>query len=204
LNQTNYVLAKVDRNTKLKTLGKRIVKEKEWYAAPTLEKLLLATLSKQDLKDLRPEYRRRLEIMLRTKMGQSQAEICAALRCSQDTARYWMSIAQTGQIHNVYNQPIGRPKTVNQKYLDRLKELVTHSPRDYGYPFKRWTARWLSKHLAKEFKIEVSDRHINRLLKQMGLSTRGENNQPAQPSWNNNSGITIADLEPSLSVEFDE
>jgi transposase len=184
-------------------LGKIVVKEKDWYAAPTLEKLLLATLSKQDLKDLRPEYRRRLEIMLRTKMGQSQAEICAALRCSQDTARYWMSIAQTGQIHNVYNQPIGRPKIVNQQYLDRLKELVTHSPRDYGYPFKRWTARWLSKHLAKEFKIEVSDRHINRLLKQMGLSTRGENPQPTQTAWSNG-GIKIADLEPSLSVEFDE
>jgi len=57
---------------------------------------------------------------------------------------------------------------VNDQYLERLKELVSHSPRDYGYPFQRWTAQWLSKHL-KEFGIEVSDRHINRLLK-VGLS----------------------------------
>jgi transposase len=70
------------------------------------------------------------------------------------------------------DQPIGRPKTINDQYLDRLKELVTHSPRDYGYPFQRWTAQWLKRHLAREMGMEVSDRHVNRLLKQMGLSTR--------------------------------
>jgi hypothetical protein len=30
---------------------------------------------------------------------------------------------------------------------------------------------WLKKHLAKEFGIEISDRHLKRILKQMGLST---------------------------------
>jgi len=40
-------------------------------------------------------------------------------------------------------------------YLGRLKELVSHSPREYGYPFQRWTAQWLGKHLAKELGIKV-------------------------------------------------
>jgi transposase len=187
-------------------LGTIAVKQQDRDIAPELEneleKLILATLSQQDL---RPEHRRRLEIVLRTEMGQSQAEICAALGCSQDTARYWMSVAQTGQIHNVYNHPIGRPKTVNQQYLDRLQELVSHSPQDYGYSFKRWTAQWLRKHLAKELGIEVSDRHINRLLKQMGLSTRKKNKRSTKPSWRKKgSRIIIADLDRSSSVEFDK
>ncbi len=71
--------------------------------------------------DLRPEYRRRIEIMLRADAGQSQAQICEALLCSQETARYWIAIAQTGQAHHWNDRPMGRPKTVNQQYLTRLK-----------------------------------------------------------------------------------
>lgn len=56
--------------------------------------------------------------------------------------------------------------------MQRLKELVSHDPREFGYPFRRWTARWLNQHLSRELEVMVSDRHINRLLKQMGLSTR--------------------------------
>jgi transposase len=144
--------------------------------------------------NLNPQYRRRLEIVLRTNMGQSQSEICAAVKCSEDTARYWMLMAQTGKAYERLDLPIGRPKIVNEDYLDRLRELVTCTPEDYGYSFKRWTANWLAKHLNEEFGIEVSDRHINRLLKQMGLSTRDSlpnkctNNKP----WRK--GITIDDL----------
>jgi transposase len=66
---------------------------------------------------------------------------------------------------------VGRPKTINHEYVSRLKELVSHSPRSSGYPSDRWTASLLSQHLANEFQIEISDRHINRLLKEMGLAT---------------------------------
>ena len=122
--------------------------------------------------EIREEYRRRIEIMLLADGGQSQAQICQIVGCSSETARYWSAIAQSGQAHNWDTQPMGRPKTVNEKYLERLKELVSHSPCKYGYPFQRWTAQWLGKHLVKELDIEISHCHINRLLKQMGLSTR--------------------------------
>jgi transposase len=131
------------------------------------EKLILEALSQ----DLRPEHRRRLEIIVRTEMGQSQAEICAALGCSPETARYWMTIAKTEQALDCYNRPIGRPKIISDRYLERLKELVTQDPEYYGYSFGCWTAQRLGEHLANELGIEVSICHINRLLKQMGLST---------------------------------
>lgn len=168
---------------------------------PLVRKLLL----KAAQTELRPEYRRRLEIMLRTDMGQSQRQICAELGCSPDTARYWITMAKTENSHHWNDHPIGRPKTVNDEYLNRLKELVSHSPKEYGYSFGRWTAQWLSKHLAKELGIEISDRHINRLLKQMGLSTRQRHEQASNTSNQLNtkvSGITISDLEPSKVPEF--
>jgi transposase len=92
------------------------------------------------------------------------------------------------QYQEVWNQqPVGRPKTINDQYLDRLKELVSHSPKQFGYPFDRWTAQWLRKHLLQETGVAISDRHINRLLKQMGLSTRARIHRA-------NFGITIDDL----------
>ena len=166
---------------------------------PFQHKLLLKSLQA----DLRPEYRRRIEIMLLADTGQSQARICKALGCSQEMARYWIEIARSGQAHHWSDRPMGRPKTVNEQYLARLKELVSHSPREYDYSFQRWTAQWLSKHLAKELGIKVSDCHINRLLKEMGLSTR-QRRESAQlgTDGTKDSNITIRDLQSSPDPNF--
>jgi transposase len=162
-------------------------------------KLLLENLQA----NLRPEYRRRIGIMLLADMGHSQAQICEALGCATETARYWIAMAQAGRAHNWNDHLIGRPKTVNEQYLERLKELVSHSPREYGYSFRCWTAKWLSKHLAKEFGIELSDRHINRLLSQMGLSTRPRRSSAEKGTdGTKDSGITISDLPSSSPPGF--
>ena len=171
--------------------------------SPFQQKLLQEKLKT----NLRPEYRRRIEIMLLADRGHSQTQICAALNCSHETARYWTYIAQTGEAHKWKELPIGRPKTVNEKYLNRLQDLVSQSPQDYGYAFKRWTANWLSKHLAKELGIEVSERHVNRLLKQMGLSTRrsGSLQQANEGKTSSKSNIVIRNLQgnkPPQAVSF--
>lgn len=166
--------------------------------SPFQQKLLQEKLKT----NLRPEYRRRIEIMLLADRGHSQTQICSALNCSHETARYWTHIARSGDAHKWKDLPIGRPKTVNEEYLNRLEDLVNKSPRDFGYAFRRWTANWLSKHLAQELGIEVSERHVNRLLKKMGLSTR----QPLQEekssqsvstrkSEKNSSNIIIGNLQ---------
>ncbi|NEO75521.1 helix-turn-helix domain-containing protein [Moorena sp. SIO4G3] len=152
--------------------------------------------------DLPQHYRQRIEIMLLADDGNSQIEICQTLGCCPATARHWILMARTGMAHNWQNNPIGRPKAVNQEHLERLKELVSQSPKEFGYPFRRWTANWLSKHLAQEFGIEVSDRHISRLLKQMGLSTKGkprnpesnttENDTPSKDKASNTSSDRVA------------
>lgn len=172
---------------------------------PVQEKLLSPfqqKLLQEKLKtNLRPEYKRRIEIMLLADRGHSQTQICAALNCSHETARYWTYIAQSGEAHKWKELPIGRPKTVNEKYLNRLRDLVSSSPRDFGYAFRRWTANWLSKHLADELGIEVSERHVNRLLKQMGLSTRQSRSsttsreQKKELRKSNHSNIVIRNLQ---------
>jgi transposase len=172
------------------------------FLTPFQRKALLKNLQA----NLQPEYRRRIEIMLLADKGKSQSQICEILSCSQEMARYWIGVAEAGLAHKWNERPIGRPKTVNDQYIERLKELVSNSPREYGYAFSCWTAQWLSKHLANEFGIAITDRHVNRLLKKMGLSTKRKNSCPQETDKNKDTGITICDLqsnsEPSLHWSF--
>lgn len=150
--------------------GSDATKTKGKLLSPFQRKLLEQSLANRNL---RSEYVRRIKIMLLADEDYSRTEICQMLNCSQETARHWTFVAQTGQAHKWEELSIGRPKRINAEYLARLKELVVHySPKDCGYSFNRWTAHWLSKHLENELGISISDRHINRLLKNMGLSTR--------------------------------
>jgi putative transposase len=177
------------------------VEKQGQYLTPFQRKLLQKSL--QD--DLPEQYRQRIEIMLLADEGKSQAQICQVLGCSQGTARHWITLAQAGQAHNWSAFPIGRPKTVNDQYLERLKELVRHSPRDYGYPFGRWTGQWLSKHLGKELGISLSDRNINLLLKKMGLSTRPKSDPAPEITDSDStkdSRITIRDLQSSCEPDL--
>ena len=79
---------------------------------------------------------------------------------------------------------------------------MSNSPRDYGYSFKSWTALWLSRHLSKELGIDICARHVNRLLKKMGLSTRkrSENNNINSEN-NHDTSIKIYELQSRYQAE---
>lgn len=161
------------------------------YLTAFQHQLLLRHLESSEL---RTEYRQRIEIMLLADVGRSQAQVCEALGCAQETARYWMTMAQSRQAHLWDERPMGRPKKVSEPYLQRLKELVSHSPKDYGYAFNQWTGQWLAKHLAKELKIELSSCHVNRLLKQMGLSTRSRPSVNDGTELSSSAALVVRDL----------
>jgi transposase len=178
------------------------------YEAQDLTSILAEILPENLFKNLDHRHRRRLEIILRSHLGQSQVEICSALGCSKDMARYWMAIANRPASDSWQDTCIGRPKMVNDEYLQRLRELVTSSPKEHGYAFKRWTAKCLSQHLSAELGIQISDRHVNRLLKQMGLSTRDSQHQtkPEEDSSSKSAParIRIQDLSPSASSQLND
>ena len=160
----------------------------------------------------------RIQIMLLADEGQTQTQICQELGCCQATARHWIAQAKNSQAHNWKSNPIGRPTLVDEQYLQRLKFLVNKSPqevkvpnREYQYPFERWTAKKLSQHLDAELGINVTPQHLNRLLKQMGLSTRSSphcltKSKPVRESEPEDSteSIQISDLDSVLISDASE
>jgi len=171
------------------------------YLTPFQRKLLEKNLQSES----REKYCQRIQIILLVDEGKKQAEICKILGCSPATASRWINFTKMGQAHLWQESKIGRPKVADEQILDRLKELVNQSPGNYGYSFKRWTAGWLSKHLEKEFGQTVSDRRINQLLKEMGLSTRPKSlitKETSNKNFNNNR-VAISDLQPDIGAKSD-
>ena len=151
--------------------------------------------------ELTAKQRQRIQIMLLADEGKTQAQICQELGCCQATARHWIAMARNNQAHNWRSNPIGRPTLVHEDYLQRLKQLVTKSPQevnvpnqDYQYSFRRWTAQKLSQHLHAEFGVKITPQHLNRLLKNMGLSTRTKS-APETESNCSSKGIKISNLD---------
>jgi transposase len=140
------------------------VEHQNLYFSDTQRQLLIASLQNNGIPSLNQQ---RIRILLLTDEGKTQTEICRELGCSPSTARHWMHMARTGMAHLWQDFPRGRPKIVTDTYLKRLQELLNENPRDYKYPFRRWTADWLRKHLASELGIEISLRHFKRLLKEV-------------------------------------
>ncbi|MFM2311225.1 MAG: hypothetical protein RLZZ04_501 [Cyanobacteriota bacterium] len=176
------------------------------YLTVFQRKLLQKSLQRK----LTDKESQRIQIMLLADEGENQVQICQQLGCCQATARHWITMAKTNQAHHWQSNPIGRPTLVDEEYLQRLKQLVTTSPqainvpnKDYQYPFKRWTAQKLSQHLQAELGIKVTPQHLNRLLKQMGLSTRPKPTLETE-SDSAREGIQIGNLDTVSMLDTSE
>jgi transposase len=143
--------------------------------------------------DLHQQLQQRIKIMLLADEGKTQSEICRLLGCSTATAGHWILLAKAQMAHQFTDIPRGRPKLANDGYKKRLQELIQSNPTEHGYGFRRWTAQWLSEHLAKELGITVSARHVSRLIKEIESSTLSQTNT-LEPEIQG-SRITIHNLE---------
>lgn len=72
----------------------------------------------------------------------------------------------------------GQPALSNPSYRQHLQAIATVSPRQLGYPFRRWTISWLSYHLSHECGIQLSDRQIGQALRQLGIYIQSTNTSP--------------------------
>jgi len=108
----------------------------------------------------------RIEIAPASRRRNAESTNCQSLEVFSRDCAYWITLARAGQAHNW-----DAFRLVDRMLMTNIwsgcEELVSHSPRDYGYPFQRWTARW---HLAKIPALRSAIAAV--LLKEMGLSTR--------------------------------
>jgi transposase len=160
-------------------------------------------LQRQLQENLPSVYQQRLNIMLLSDSGMNQSQICEQLGCSAATASHWIHIAKVGMAHQWQDCQMGRPKFINEQYVTRLGQLLQSSPRDFEYPFHRWTIKWLAIHLEKELGIALSERHLKRIMKQLNLSTVKKKSTPEVEANNHKivSHLVISDVDVSAFTE---
>lgn len=82
----------------------------------------------------------------------------------------------------------------HQSHCQQLHAIANASPRQLGYPFRRWTVRWLNYHLSNEYGIHLSDRQVCQMLQQLGISIETANTSP-QDWMPASSRVIVGDLE---------
>lgn len=152
-------------------------------------KQLQELLQKQNLSKVNHQC---IKIMLLADQGKSQTEICQILGCSTATASRWILLAKSGKAHQWQKHLRGRPKKINERHLERLHQLLTENPQNYGYDYDCWSGQRLSKQLKREFGIKVTGQHINRLLKE--VSEQKKKLEKPEKKALSNSRLIIKDL----------
>ena len=131
-----------------------------------LESLLIIFSENQQVPNVRKTKRQitRIRIMLLADEGKSQTEISQELKCSQATARHWISVAKSGDMKQWQENVAGPHYKLTDEHIKYLKYLVVCSPREFGYSFDKWTGGYLSKELNQKFDIAVNKHLVNRYL----------------------------------------
>lgn len=109
----------------------------------------------------------RIQIILLADEGKSQTEICQELKCSQATARHWISMSKSGDVKQWQENVAGPHQKLTSEHIQYLKYLVVRSPREFGYSLEKWTGSSLGEELRKKFGIPASRHLVNRYLKKI-------------------------------------
>jgi transposase len=113
------------------------------------------------------EYRREQAWTLK-QQGWKQKDIAAALGVSEGAVSQWMVRGRLGELA-ARPAPGKRPK-LSQADKAALVELVQGGAVAAGFEGEVWTAGRVRQVIAQRFGVQYSERHVGRLLRQLGLT----------------------------------
>jgi transposase len=94
----------------------------------------------------------------------------------------WIHRLNEGGVDALLDKPkAGRPRSLDQEKLDRIKELVLNdTPGNYGFESATWTGHLLITWISKEFGVTYQKAQIYNILDDLGLSfQKGKGIYPA-------------------------
>lgn len=116
---------------------------------------------------------RRAQMIRMSSQGDRAAEIAAAWGLNaQSVLRILRRFNREGMDCLRDKPRSGRPPKTTQRYVAILKQAVSGSPRDLGYPFSSWTLGRLREHLAQECGILLHPAYLSRLMARHGIVYR--------------------------------
>ncbi len=115
---------------------------------------------------------RRLKAWEMYQNGISQVEIARELGVTRGAVSQWMKTAREegGPNALVRKAATGRPSRISPEDLEKLSQMLTDSPRDYGFEADRWSNARVADLIAQKFSVTYHPVHVARLLKKIKSS----------------------------------
>jgi transposase len=135
----------------------------------------------QKLRRLRKEaeadgaYRvaRRIHAILLNDDGLSSGDIAHVLAAPRSKVSQWLGdYEQFGLEALLEGQRSGRPAQLNPAQQQQLEDIIESGPQAYGFLSGVWNAPMVTRVLEEEWGIAYTDRHVRRLLHELGFSVQ--------------------------------
>ena len=116
----------------------------------------------------------RLLVAIIYKRGPSVPMIAEWLDTREATIYRWFDRMESEPLEQaITDRPKpGRPPKLDDADLAAFRDAVQEPPSAVGYDQPAWSTQLAQRYLAEEFGVEYTIRHVQRLLKEAGLSWR--------------------------------
>lgn len=112
--------------------------------------------------------------------GRSKGEICRDYGMCRETLYVWINdFLDFGIDALVAIKQTGRQRVLTDEQCVKIDEVIAQSPLMFGYKQSIWEGKLLVDYIANEFKITVSVRTAQRLIKQLGYTLQRPRTMPA-------------------------
>ncbi len=103
--------------------------------------------------------------------GASRTHAAEAGGMTRQTLRDWVHRYNAEGVAGLTDRPrSGRPPRLKEAHLEKLDALVEAGPDIAEHGVVRWRRVDLQAVIAKDFKVELSERHVGRILHQRGFT----------------------------------
>ena len=136
-----------------------------------LEGVSTNALRKAFVSETNVRAKMRLHAAFLRRQGKRVDEIAETLGTTKGAVSKWLNKLHSDGISAA--MPIkqtGRPKRLSAKQLKILRKDLLKTPDKHGYTESFWETRIVQEHVRKKFSTSFVDRHIRRLLHEMGFS----------------------------------
>lgn len=114
---------------------------------------------------------RRIHAVLLNHDDHSSGDIAQVLDAPRSKVSQWLSdYEQHGYEGLLEGQRLGRPAQLSAAQRQQLEDIIDSGPQAYGFLSGVWRAPMVTRIIAEEFQTDYTDRHVRRLLHQMGFS----------------------------------
>lgn len=123
------------------------------------------------------EYRREQAWVLK-QQGWKQKDIAEALGVSEGAVSQWIVRGRLGQL--AAHPAPGKLPQLSQEAKRTLVEIVQGGAVAAGFEGEQWTQGRVRQIIAERFGVHYSERHVGRVLKQLGLTLQKPARQASQ------------------------